>query len=73
MWLNGQGPLVTVESQETASLRASLLFEAVTQAICETFESEYWCETMRPVAETITVNLMKRFQIIPKRTRTNEP
>jgi hypothetical protein len=55
-----------VESREIASLRANPLFEALTLTICEVFESEFWCETMRPVAETITAEIMKRFQIIPK-------
>jgi hypothetical protein len=55
-----------VESREIASLRANPLFEALTLTICEVFESEFWCESMRPVAETITAEMMKRFQIIPK-------
>lgn len=55
-----------VESQEAVSLRANPLFEALTLTICQAIEGEYWCETMRPVAETISAELMKRFQIIPK-------
>lgn len=55
-----------VESKKVASLPASRLFDAITLVICQTFESEYWCETMRPVAETITAEIMKHFQIIPK-------
>ncbi len=55
-----------VESQEAVSLRTNPLFEALTLTICQAIEGEYWCETMRPVAETISAELMKRFQIIPK-------
>ena len=55
-----------VQSQEAASLRANPLFEALALTICQAIEGEYWCETMRPVAETISVELMKRFEIIPK-------
>lgn len=66
MWVKGKGSLVIVESQQTASLRANSLFEALTLTICQAIEGEYWCETMRPVAETISAELMKRFQIIPK-------
>ena len=55
-----------VESQKTASLRENPLFEALTLTICQAIEGEYWCETMRPVAETISAELIKRFQIIPK-------
>jgi hypothetical protein len=57
---------VIVESKEVASLPANPLFEALTLTICDAFESEFWCETMRPVAETITAEIMKRFQFIPK-------
>jgi hypothetical protein len=57
---------VIVESKEIASLRANPIFEALTLTICETFESEFRCETMRPVAETISAEIMKRFQISPK-------
>jgi hypothetical protein len=64
--LKGQGSLVMVESKEIASLRATPLFEALTLTICETFASGFWCETMRPVAETISAEIMKRFQVIPK-------
>jgi hypothetical protein len=53
---------VIVESKETANP----LFEVLTLTICQTFESEFWCETMRPAAEKITAAIMKRFQIIPK-------
>lgn len=55
-----------VESREIVNLRDDPLFEALTLTICEIFESEFWCETMRPVAETITAEMMKRFEIIPK-------
>jgi hypothetical protein len=34
--------------------------------ICELFASEFWCETMGPLAEKIAAEMMKRFQIIPK-------
>jgi len=57
---------VIVEPKEIASLRTNPLFETLTLTICEVFESEFWCETMRPVAETITAEMMKRFQISPK-------
>jgi hypothetical protein len=62
----GQAPLVIAESRETANLRANPLFETLTLTICGIFESEFWSATMRPVAETITAEMMKRFQIIPK-------
>jgi len=58
--------MVNVETQEIASLSANSLFEALTLAICQVFEGDYWSETMRPAAERITSELMKRFQIIPK-------
>ena len=55
-----------VESGETANSSADSLFEALTLTICEFFASEFWCETMRPVAEKIAAEMLKRFQIIPK-------
>jgi hypothetical protein len=58
---------VIVESKEIASPCANPLCEALTLTICETFGSEFWCQTMRPVAETMTTAIMKRFQIILKK------
>ena len=57
---------VKVESGETANSSADPLFEVLTLTICELFASEFWCETMRPVAEKIAAEMLKRFQIIPK-------
>jgi hypothetical protein len=58
--------LVKVESKESANSSADPLFEALTLMICDLFASEFWCETMRPLAEKIAAEMMKRFQIIPK-------
>ena len=58
--------LVKVESRETADSSADPLFETLTLMICELFASEFWCETMGPLAEKIAAEMMKRFQIIPK-------
>jgi hypothetical protein len=61
-----QGTLLKVESGETANSSADPIFEALTLTICELFVLEYWCETMRPLAEKIAAEMLKRFQIIPK-------
>jgi hypothetical protein len=58
--------LAKVESRETANSNADPLFEMLTLMICELFASEFWCETMRPLAEKIAGEMMKRFEIIPK-------
>jgi hypothetical protein len=57
--------LVKAESRETANSSADPL-ETLTLMICELFASEFWCETMGPLAEKIAAEMMKRFQIIPK-------
>jgi NhaP-type Na+/H+ and K+/H+ antiporter len=61
-----QGSLLKVESGETANSSADPIFEALTLTICELFASEFWSETMRPLAEKIAAEMTKRFQIIPK-------
>jgi hypothetical protein len=57
---------VNVESKKTANSCADPLLEMLTLTICELFASEFWCETMRPLAEKIAGEMMTRFHILPK-------
>jgi hypothetical protein len=61
-----QESFVKAESSDAANLSADPLVEALTLTICELFASEYWCETMQPLAEKIAAEMIKRFEVIPR-------
>ncbi len=60
-----QGALV-VEPRPLANPSTDPLHEVLTLMICDLFASEFWCQTMRPLAEKIAAEIIRRFQIVPK-------
>jgi hypothetical protein len=61
-----QESLVDVQSGATIDPSTDPLVEVLTLTICALFASEFWCETMRPLAEKIAGEMLKRFRVIPK-------
>jgi hypothetical protein len=58
--------LIDVESGATIDPSTDPLLEVLALTICALSASEFWCETMRPLAEKIAGEMLKRFEIIPK-------